>query len=64
MPRRAFVADLQDAVENFHDPNISKLRAGEDDGYINFDYRSQDGQTTKITILVPGQSPIVFSVTI
>ncbi len=55
MPRKAFVADLQDSVDNFHKANILNLRAGEEDGLVNFDYLSQDGSTTKITILVTGQ---------
>ena len=56
MPRKAFVADLQDAVCNFHRSNILELRAGEEDGLINFDYACQ-GSTTKITALVTGQCP-------
>ena len=56
MPRKAFVADLQDAVANFHKANITELRAGEEDGLINFDYLLRNGDKIKITVLVPGKS--------
>lgn len=55
MPRKAFVADLQDAVATFHKPDVSNLKAGEEDGLIDFDYSSPNGQPTiKVTVLVPG----------
>ena len=56
MPRKAFVADLQDAVANFHKANITELMAGGEDGLITFDYILQNGTKTKITVLVPGES--------
>ncbi len=56
MPRKAFVADLQDAVATFQNPHVSNLKAGEEDGLINFDYQLQDDEdATKITILIPGE---------
>ena len=56
MPRKAFVTDLQDAVTNFEKINVSELRAGEEDGSINFDYHLSNGDTTNVTVLVPGLS--------
>ena len=55
MPRKAFVADLQDAIKDFERINISGLRAGEEDGMINFNYQHSNGNATEITILVPGK---------
>lgn len=55
MPRKAFVADLQESVKAFERSNITKLRAGEEDGMINFDYHLSNGNATEITILVPGK---------
>ena len=62
MPRKAFVADLQEAVKAFERNNISNLRPGEEDGMINFQYHMNDGVSTDITILVPGKRlpPTVF----
>ena len=54
MPRKAFVADLQAALAAFERNNITKIRAGEEDGMINFHYHCSDGDATEITILVPG----------
>ena len=54
MPRKAFVADLQDAIAIFQKHNVSDLRAGEEDGMIKFDYHSDDSDSTEITALVPG----------
>ena len=55
MPRNAFLADLQDALANFQNSNISDLRAGEEDGLIRFDYHMQNDVATSITILIPGE---------
>lgn len=55
MPRKAFVADLQEATTNFEKANVSDLRAGGEDGTINLNYHSKNGDTTEITILVPGR---------
>ena len=54
MPRKAFVADLQDAVATFQKTHVSDLKAGAEDGLINFDYHLQSGDITKVAILVPG----------
>ena len=55
MPRKAFVADLQEATNAFERNNVSGLRAGEEDGMINFQYHTGDEGTTEVTILVPGE---------
>lgn len=57
MPRKAFVADLQEAIKIFERINISHLRAGEEDGMINFHYHVSDGEATEITVMVPGKWP-------
>ena len=60
MPRKAFVADLQEAIKVFERVNISNLKAGEEDGMINFHYHISDGETTEITVMVPGKQPLRF----
>ena len=55
MPRKAFVADLQEATKIFERVNVSGLKAGAEDGMINFHYHSSDGDATEITIMVPGK---------
>ena len=55
MPRKAFVADLQEATKTFERMNVSRLKAGEEDGMINFLYHIGDGDTTEITVMVPGK---------
>ncbi|CAF9914203.1 MAG: hypothetical protein ALECFALPRED_009495 [Alectoria fallacina] len=53
MPRKAFVADLQEATKIFERVNVSHLKAGEEDGMINFLYHINDGNATEITVMVP-----------
>ena len=55
MPRKAFVADLQEATKTFERINVSGLKAGEEDGMINFHYSHSDGNATEITVMVPGK---------
>lgn len=55
MPRKAFVADLQEATKIFERINVSGLKAGEEDGMINFHYLHSDGIATEITVMVPGK---------
>lgn len=55
MPRKAFVADLQEATKVFERVNVSHLKAGEEDGMINFLYHINDGNATEITVMVPGK---------
>ncbi len=61
MPRKAFVADLQGALTAFERNNITKLRAGEEDGMINFHYHCTNEAATEITILVPGVLPFFYA---
>lgn len=55
MPRKAFVVDLQDAINGFERINVSRLKAGEEDGMISFHYHINDGDPTEITVMVPGK---------
>ena len=55
MPRKAFVADLQEAIKVFERVNVSRLKAGEEDGMINFRYHIGNGGVTEITVMVPGK---------
>ena len=52
MPRKAFVADLQEAAKLFDRPNVSDITAGEDDGQVVFRYDGK-GVSTEIVALVP-----------
>ena len=56
MPRKAFVADLHEATGVFERSNVSCLKAGDEDGMINFKYHMDEGQATEITVMVPGMS--------
>ena len=57
MPRKAFVADLQEAIREFRSPNFSDLKSGDEDGTITFQYydRDVDTQGTTIQAIVPGK---------
>lgn len=57
MPRKAFVADLQDAIHKFESPNLSDLKPGDEDGTITFQYHDHGGDTqgTTIQAIVPGK---------
>ncbi|KAI9696035.1 MAG: hypothetical protein M1836_005866 [Candelina mexicana] len=55
MPRKAFVADLQDAILLGKFPDISNIRAGDEDGTFTFKYASSLGTPT-IQVLVPDVS--------
>jgi DNA/RNA endonuclease YhcR with UshA esterase domain len=65
MPRKAFVADLQNAIHEFQSENVSNLRAGDEDGTITFEYITHDGgnRNTKIQAIVPGTSSIPLRMT-
>ena len=54
MPRKAFVADLQEAVRDFKRVQVSDLQAGEEDGMIAFAYHLATGDTVEVTVMVPG----------
>lgn len=56
MPRKAFVADLQDAIREFQCENLSSLAPGEEDGTITFSYHIHgESQGTTIQAIVPGK---------
>ena len=55
MPRKAFVIDLQEAIKSFERTNVSRLKAGEEDGMISFHYHINGGDATEITVMVPGK---------
>jgi len=55
MPRKAFVADLREAVGTFERNNVTNFRVGDEDGQINFLYQqSRNGGGTEVTVLIPG----------
>jgi ubiquitin-conjugating enzyme E2 Q len=59
MPRKAFVADLRQAVEGVTIAGISDVQTGSDDGEFTF-MCVADGQMLKISVLIPGMS-LTFS---
>ena len=63
MPRKAFVADLQEVIQQFSSPNISDLKAGGEDGSITFQYKVPGGPAPNVTVqaFVPGKqvSPLI-----
>ena len=54
MPRKTFVADVQAAKVSFKKANTSDLGSGDEDGLIKFNYHLHNGDSTEISILVPG----------
>ncbi|KAL8819797.1 MAG: hypothetical protein Q9191_007653 [Dirinaria sp. TL-2023a] len=62
MPRKAFIADLQQAVENLETEHISDLKAGDEDGTITFRFHadpnpsSSSSEGVKISAIVPDVS--------
>ena len=65
MPRKAFVADLHKALDEFRSENVSGLRAGDEDGTISFDYITHDGayEATTIQAIVPGMVTVPIHIT-
>jgi ubiquitin-conjugating enzyme E2 Q len=61
MPRKAFVADLQRAVEGVSIVGISDVETGNDDGEFTF-MCVADGQKLKISVLIPGTFAISTNV--
>jgi len=57
MPRRQFIADLQKALSGVRPPGIHNIKAGEDDGQLEFEFvaSGQEG-TTHITAMIPDVS--------
>ena len=55
MPRRQFIADLQKALGGVRPPGIHNIKAGEDDGHLEFEFAAtQEGttHTTHITAMI------------
>ena len=52
MPRKAFVADLQDATRNIVLSNVHDVRAGEDDGTFTFTYKQAGVDSSALAIYV------------
>lgn len=58
MPRKAFIADLQEAIHEFRSECFSDLKAGEEDGTITFRYHEHNAaESTLIQAIIPGKSP-------
>lgn len=57
MPRKAFVADLQEAIGSTVSSRISELQTGDEDGSFMFTYTilGVDAQQVTIQVLVPGK---------
>ena len=57
MPRKAFVADLQEAIQQFSSPNVSDLKAGGEDGSVTFQYKVAGGSAPDVTVqaYIPGE---------
>jgi len=57
MPRKAFVADLQEAQELVLSEHKLNLRAGDDDGTFTFTYKPPGNNATQVTVhaLIPGK---------
>lgn len=61
MPRNAFVADLQYAIDGFRSENVSDLKAGDEDGVVSFEYITHDGGSegkTRIQAIIDGTTAI------
>jgi hypothetical protein len=50
MPRKAFVADLQDAKEQLVPDWVIDLKAGDDDGVLIFSYKSPGDRLPAVKI--------------
>ena len=57
MPRRAFVADLQELANISSIPNITDVRAGDEDGTLDFEY----ARAATIRAIIPGESPEAYT---
>lgn len=58
MPRKAFIADLQEAIKEFRCGNLLNLKTGDEDGTITFEYWANSGaaEATTIQAIVPGKT--------
>lgn len=62
MPRKAFIADHQQAIDNFSHPNVSEVKPGIEDGSLTFKYAlpELEGRIT-IQALVTGEPPFLYA---
>ena len=61
MPRKAFIADLQEAAKSLDIDHLSSLKAGDEDGTITFKFHTQTRPTAsapgvKISAIIPGET--------
>ena len=56
MPRKAFVADLSEAIKTSREKHVYDLKQGDDDGTFTFKHRVHGGDSPEVTVqaLVPG----------
>lgn len=56
MPRKAFVADLSEAIKNPAGVHVYDLKQGEDDGTFTFKHRVPGRDSPEVTVqaLIPG----------
>lgn len=64
MPRKAFVADLAEAAEILDIDHLSSLKAGDEDGTINFKFHIQRRPTGSesaiaISAIIPGTNDLL-----
>ncbi|KAI4169789.1 MAG: hypothetical protein LQ343_005438 [Gyalolechia ehrenbergii] len=50
MPRRAYIEDLQQAIESFAHPNVAEIRPGVEDGSLTFNYALSEHEVPDTTI--------------
>lgn len=67
MPRKAFVADLAEAAEILDIDHLSSLKAGDEDGTINFKFHIQKrpaGSESGIAIsaIIPGTNHLLSEI--
>ena len=57
MPRKAFIADLKEISDSGSVSNIANVRAGDEDGTLDFEY----ADAVTIRAIIPGKSSIISS---
>ena len=57
MPRKAFVADLQEVLQQFNSPNVCDLKPGGEDGSVTFQYKVSERSAPDVTVqaFIPGK---------
>lgn len=56
MPRKAFVADLNEAIKTPNGNHVYDLKQGDDDGTFTFKHKVLGGDSPEVTVqaLIPG----------